>query len=207
FSERFIRLQHENKVLKLKQTEDNNSEQVQLLQANCDELKDRNNQLNNDLWMSNRKILELEATLKDASVISENSSELIELKKTLNRTTARCEDELTQVKSQLDELQKRYDIADQKLNEKDMLLKTNANEINSINEKYIRYLEKARTVIRSVDLRSNLSSNTEIQSLRKELKDKDQCISDLQREYERLRETREDQEKLLISAWYSLVRI
>ncbi len=48
--ERFIRLQHENKMLKLRQTEENNNEQILILQANCEQLKDQNNQLTNDLW-------------------------------------------------------------------------------------------------------------------------------------------------------------
>ena len=49
-SERFIRLQHENKMLKLNQTEENHNEQVLLLQANCEQLKDQNGQLTNELW-------------------------------------------------------------------------------------------------------------------------------------------------------------
>jgi len=50
FRERFIRLQHENKMLKLRQTEENNNEQILILQASCEQLKDQNNQLTNDLW-------------------------------------------------------------------------------------------------------------------------------------------------------------
>jgi len=49
-SERFIRLQHENKMLKLRQTDETNNEQILILQANCEQLKDQNNQLTNDLW-------------------------------------------------------------------------------------------------------------------------------------------------------------
>ncbi|CAF2691665.1 unnamed protein product [Rotaria sp. Silwood2] len=48
--ERFIRLQHENKMLKLRQTEETNNEQILILQASCEQLKDQNNQLTNDLW-------------------------------------------------------------------------------------------------------------------------------------------------------------
>ena len=48
--ERFIRLQHENKMLKLRQTDETNNEQVLILQASSEQLKDQNNQLTNDLW-------------------------------------------------------------------------------------------------------------------------------------------------------------
>jgi len=59
--------------------------------------------------MSNRKILELEATLKDTTSLAENSTEVTELKKTLNRATARHEEESARTKNQIDELQKRLD--------------------------------------------------------------------------------------------------
>ena len=126
FRERFIRLQHENKILKLRQAEETNNEQILILQANCDQLKDQNNQLTNDLWydiktysflisknsflrMSNQKILELEITLKDTTSLAENSTELTDLKKSLNRAVTRHEEESTRAKSQIDELQKRLD--------------------------------------------------------------------------------------------------
>jgi hypothetical protein len=37
-------------MLKLRQTEENNNEQVLILQASYEQLKDQNNQLTNDLW-------------------------------------------------------------------------------------------------------------------------------------------------------------
>ena len=111
-------------MLKLHQTEETNNEQLLILQANCEELKDRNNQLTNELWystdffndwitffrlfrMSNQKILELEATLKDTT----SSTEIPDLKNALNRATARHEEESIRNKNQIDELQKRLDNA------------------------------------------------------------------------------------------------
>lgn len=61
--------------------------------------------------MANRKILELEATLKDTTSLAENSTEVAELKKSLNRAMARHEEEATRSKTQIDELQKRMDHA------------------------------------------------------------------------------------------------
>jgi hypothetical protein len=37
-------------MLKLRQTEENNNEQILILQASCEQLKDQNNRLTNDLW-------------------------------------------------------------------------------------------------------------------------------------------------------------
>ena len=59
--------------------------------------------------MSNRKILELEATLKDTTSLAENSAEIADLKKSLNRAMTRHEEESTRTKNHIDELQKRLD--------------------------------------------------------------------------------------------------
>jgi len=61
--------------------------------------------------MSNQKILELEATLKDTSSLAENTHEITDLKISLNRAVTRREEESTRTKSQIDELQKRLDHA------------------------------------------------------------------------------------------------
>ena len=55
--------------------------------------------------MSNQKILELEATLKDTT----SSTEITDLKKSLNRATTRHDEESSRTKNQIDELQKRLD--------------------------------------------------------------------------------------------------
>ncbi len=61
--------------------------------------------------MSNRKILELEATLKDTTSLAENTTEITDLKKSLNRAVTRHEEESSRTKNQIDELQKRLDHA------------------------------------------------------------------------------------------------
>ncbi|CAF1007732.1 unnamed protein product [Adineta steineri] len=203
--ERFIRLQHENKMLKLRQTEENNNEQILILQANCEQLKDQNNHLTNDLWMSNQKILELEATLKDTTSLAENTSEIADLKKSLNRSMARYDEESTRTKSQIDELQKRLDISEKQLIEKDTIIATKTSEINAMEERYVQYLEKAKMILRQMDPRNtNSISNQEIQLLRKQIDEKDRKLKELDKEYEKMKAIKEDQEKLLISAWYSL---
>lgn len=61
--------------------------------------------------MANRKILELDATLKDTPSLAENSTEITNLKISLNRTVAKSEEESSRMKTQIDELQKRLDNA------------------------------------------------------------------------------------------------
>ena len=59
--------------------------------------------------MANRKILELEATLKDTTSLAENTTEVTNLKISLNRAVTRLDEESSRAKNQIDELQKRLD--------------------------------------------------------------------------------------------------
>jgi DNA integrity scanning protein DisA with diadenylate cyclase activity len=61
--------------------------------------------------MANRKILELEATLKDTTSLAENTTEVTNLKISLNRAVTRLDEESSRAKNQIDELQKRLDHA------------------------------------------------------------------------------------------------
>lgn len=118
--------------------------------------------------------------------------------------------------------------SEKQLSDKETLLATKTAEINSMEERYVQYLEKAKMVLRQMDPRnSNSISNQEIQSLKKQLEEKDRRYKDLevsrkswkverrknhflsfcqQKEFEKMKTIRDDQEKLLISAWYSLVK-
>jgi chromosome segregation ATPase len=131
--------------------------------------------------MSNQKILELEATLKDTTSLTENTTEITELKKSLNRATARHEEESNRTKIQIDELQKQLDNVNKQLNEKDTIISTKTLEINSMEERYVQYLEKAKMILRQMDPRnSNSVGNQEIQLLRKQIDEKDRKLKDFE---------------------------
>lgn len=144
--------------------------------------------------MSNQKILELETTMKDTT----SSTELTQLKISLNRSMARYEEESSRTKTQIDELQKRLDHAgkndeypfkitkkkivflERQLKDKDTVISTKTLEINAMEERYVQYLEKAKMILRQMDPRNNNSiSNQEIQSLRKQIDEKDRKLKDL----------------------------
>ncbi|CAF3545009.1 unnamed protein product [Rotaria sordida] len=48
--EHFNRLQHKSDIVNLYSIEENNNQQILILETNCEQLKDENNQLTNDLW-------------------------------------------------------------------------------------------------------------------------------------------------------------
>ena len=147
--------------------------------------------------MANRKILELEATLKDTTSLAENTTEVTDLKKSLNRAMTRHEEESTRTKNQLEELQKHLDHAgecrqgrndspsfyrlEKRLTDKDTVIASKTSEINAMEERYVQYLEKAKMVLRQMDPRnSNSISSQEIQSLKKQLDEKDRRFKDLE---------------------------
>jgi len=63
------------------------------------------------------------------------------------------------------------------LNEKDELLSKKTTEINAMEERYVQYLEKAKMILRQMDPRIN---SQEMQSLKKQVDDRDRKIKDLQ---------------------------
>jgi chromosome segregation ATPase len=131
--------------------------------------------------MSNQKILELEATLKDTTSLAENTTEITDLKKSLNRAMTRHEEESTRTKSQIEELQKHLDSTNKQLIEKDTIISTKTLEVNAMEERYVQYLEKAKMILRQMDPRNNNSvSNQEMQLLRKQIDEKDRKLKDLE---------------------------
>ena len=71
--------------------------------------------------------------------------------------------------------------AEKKLVEKDQTIAVKTGEINAMEERYVQYLEKAKMVLRQMDPRnSNSLSNQEIQSLKKQLDEKDRRYKELE---------------------------
>lgn len=147
--------------------------------------------------MANQKILELEATLKDTTSLAANTSEITDLKKSLNRAIARHDEESTRAKGVADDLQRRLDSAgkreldaptrcttavnlEKQLAEKDKVIATKASEISVMEERYVQYLEKAKMILRQMDPRnSNSIGNQELQLLRKQLDEKERRLKEL----------------------------
>ncbi|CAF0931543.1 unnamed protein product [Rotaria sordida] len=162
--------------------EENHSEQILLLEADYQQLKDQNNQLTNDLWMANQKILELNATLKDTTTLVDNSTEVADLKKSLNYAMSQYEQESIRMQSQINELQQKLEMTEQQLTEKDALLMKKAEEIDALEKYYLQYLEKAKMIIRQMDPHSSHSFiNRKVQSLQQQLNEKNRRLCELEK--------------------------
>ena len=148
--------------------------------------------------MANQKILELEATLKDTTSLAANTSEITDLKKSLNRAMARHDEESGRSKTLIDDLQRRLDASgrmncfecrrnpienydlEKQLVEKDKMIAIQTTEISAMEERYVQYLEKAKMILRQMDPRNtNSIGNQELQLLRKQIDEKDRRLKEL----------------------------
>lgn len=73
-------------------------------------------------------------------------------------------------------------------------------------ERYRRYVDKARTVIQTLEPKQRPPGGAppELHSLRTQLRERDVRIRHLEMDFEKSRNQREQEEKLLISAWYNM---
>ncbi|KAL3194930.1 hypothetical protein MRX96_045840 [Rhipicephalus microplus] len=80
-------------------------------------------------------------------------------------------------------------------------LEKKAEETRLMEERYQKYLEKAKNVIRTLDTRS--PSSAEVVTLRNQLQDKAKHISQLQQELEMFKAQWEKEERLISTAFYN----
>jgi len=210
--EQFIRLQHENKMLKMHSS---SSESDQLLQSLLDDANTRKNDLECEVRAANQRILELEAQVEDLDEMQQKMSSNeeganSELKKRLTNQMERCsllESDLQAVRNQLEEQDNRLQTKAQEVDDLQAGLTKKENEMKEVEEKYKRYLAKAKSVIKQLDPKNNNNSSVstlELQSLKLQLQEKDKYIQLLEKESARDKQQRDNEESLMISAWYNL---
>ena len=71
-------------------------------------------------------------------------------------------------------------------------------------ERYKKYIEKAKSVIKTLDPKQNPNGAPEVSALKTQLQDKDRVIDELEKETEKARAIREMEERLMASAFYDL---
>ncbi|RNA02952.1 Hook -like protein [Brachionus plicatilis] len=220
--EKIVRLYHENKLLKNIQNEIND-ERFLLVQNQFEDEKSRNENLQTRLNDMQKEKFELEFQM---NILQKKETELIENSSNQNDIMIKSkDDQIVELKSKLNQLQlnlekksANYEISIKKMeelieslkSEKDELKDQKEKELNAkekeiidLNEKYRVYLEKAKIVIKSLDPRNSNGIN-EIQYLKNQIIDKEKQIKQLMRDNERIKNSREQEEQLIASAWYKL---
>ncbi|XP_030291328.1 protein Hook homolog 3 isoform X4 [Sparus aurata] len=208
--EHLIRLQHENKMLKLAQ-EGSDNEKIALLQSLLEDANRRKNELETENRLINQRLMEEQSQVEelqkslqeqdskadDSSILKKKYEEHMEKLRELNN-------ELLKKNSFIDEMEPKYNASSQRVDELEEALKKKDEDMKQMEERYKKYLEKAKSVIRTLDPKQNQGSGPEVQALKNQLQEKERMLHSLEKEMDKTKGQRDYEEKLIVSAWYNM---
>ncbi|KAL1022535.1 hypothetical protein UPYG_G00028990 [Umbra pygmaea] len=206
YREKFIRLQHENKMLRVQQ-EGSENEKISELQMLLEEAHRTRAELDTENRLSRERVAELQQQVEDLQKTLQGQGAKTDdshLKRKLDAHMVQlneAQDEIMKKKELLEDLQPDHTQASLRLDELTAALKKKDDDMRAMEERYKMYLEKARNVIRALDPKMN-PATAEIQALKNQLTDRDKRILSLERECEQAK-LREHEEKLIVTAWYN----
>ncbi|XP_023615730.1 protein Hook homolog 1 isoform X3 [Myotis lucifugus] len=221
YREVFIRLQHENKMLRLQQ-EGTENQRIEELQEQLEQKHRKMNELETEQRLSKERIQELQQQIEDlqkslqeqgSKSEGESSSNLKQKLEAhisllffllLREKLTEVHEELQKKQELIEDLQPDVNQNAQKINELEAALQKKDEDMKAMEERYKMYLEKARNVIKTLDPKLNPAS-AEIMLLRKQLAEKERRIEILESEC-KVAKFRDYEEKLIVSAWYNKKR-
>jgi len=190
--EKLVRLEHENKMLRLNQRGPDD-EKLSVVQSLLDEVTQRANQFCMENRLANKRILELE------SQVEEFQQHFTGLQQQLRKAEEEKENKDTQLEEQkvsIEEYKQKAEALQENLGRKE-------GDFQVLEGRYRKYIEKAKSVINSLDPKQN-SGNAEVAVLRGQLLEKHKIIEDLEEEKERFKSICEMEEKLMATAFHKL---
>uniref|UniRef100_A0A8C1P9S1 Hook microtubule tethering protein 3 n=1 Tax=Cyprinus carpio TaxID=7962 RepID=A0A8C1P9S1_CYPCA len=205
--ERLIRLQHENKMLKLAQ-EGSDNEQIALLQSLLEDANSRKSELETEnrshTHTHTHTHTEKERhTHRDTHTHTTHTDTYI--------IVLICRDKLSDATNELqkkstaiEELENKHTSSIQKIEELEDALKKKDEDMKQMEERYKKYLEKAKSVIRTLDPKQNQGSAPEVQALKNQLQERERMMHTLEKEYDKTKTQRDQEEKLIVTAWYNM---
>uniref|UniRef100_A0A8C2BTT5 Protein Hook homolog 3 n=1 Tax=Cyprinus carpio TaxID=7962 RepID=A0A8C2BTT5_CYPCA len=210
FRERLIRLQHENKMLKLAQ-EGSDNEQIALLQSLLEDANSRKNELETENRLVNQRLLEGQSQVEELQKpLQEHGSKAEDDTVLMKR---KCQEHLEKLMDATNELQKKSAAIEelenkhssiQRIEELEDALKKKDEDMKQMEERYKKYLEKAKSVIRTLDPKQNQGSAPEVQALKTQVHERERMLMSLQKEYDKVSSQKDQEEKLIVSAWYNM---
>ncbi|XP_074121898.1 protein Hook homolog 1 isoform X2 [Sminthopsis crassicaudata] len=209
YREVFIRLQHENKMLRLQQ-EGSENERIAELQEQLEQKHRKTSEMETEQRLSKEYIRGLQQQIEDLQRTlqeqgpkpeGESSSKLKQQLEAHMEKLTEVHEELQKKQELIEDLQPDVTQNVQKINELEAALQKKDEDMKAMEERYKMYLEKARNVIRTLDPKLNPAS-AEIMLLRKHLAEKDRRIEILESEC-KVAKFRDYEEKLIVSAWYN----
>ncbi|XP_041103739.1 LOW QUALITY PROTEIN: protein Hook homolog 3-like [Polyodon spathula] len=210
YRERLIRLQHENKILKLNQ-EGSDNEKIALLQSLLEDANSRKNELETENRLVNQRLLEVQSQVeelqKSLQEQGSNADDSIILKKKYEEHLEKLQEvhsELQKKIAYIEDLEPKYNNSSQKVEELEEALRKKDEDMKQMEDRYKKYLEKAKSVIRTLDPKQNQGSAPEVQALKNQLHERERMLHSLEKEYEKTKGQRDQEEKLIVSAWYNM---
>lgn len=191
-----VRLQHENKLLKLTQKQ-SEEQKLPLLQTMYDDQSQQYNELQTNYRQANQRILQLEAELKELSenknlnnnVLLKELQNQLQMEKTLRISESTEKERLSQ------EVKRFYEAICAK-----------EQEYEELEDKYRKCLEKARNVAKSFDFPELHSMGEQINILRGKVSDKDNILKDVEKQLKQNKYTKEMEERLVATAFYNFAQ-
>merc|ERR1719204_278475 len=147
-------------------------------------MREREEELSQRNREANKRVMELEARLEDAQA---------------SATTT-----VPRIPGSREELELKVAEANKKAASLTETLQKKETEMAGMEERYKKYIEKAKSVIKTLDPKHNPNAAPEINILRAQLNEKDKVIDELEKESEKSKSLREMEEKLMASAFYDL---
>lgn len=208
--EHLIRLQHENKMLKLAQ-EGSDNEKIALLQSLLEDANRRKSELETENRLVNQRLMEEQSqveelqkclqeqgsTSEDSLVLKKKNEENLEKVRELNM-------EVLKKNSFIEDMEVKYSSSIQRVDELEDALKKKDEDMKQMEERYKKYLEKAKSVIRTLDPKQNQGSGPEVQALKNQLQEKERMLHSLEKEMDKAKGQRDYEEKMIVSAWYNM---
>ncbi|XP_045709400.1 protein Hook homolog 2 isoform X2 [Phyllostomus hastatus] len=212
--ETLLRLQLENK--RLCQQEAADRERQEELQRHLEEANRARHGLETQHRLNQQQLLELRAQVEDLQKAlqeqggkTEEDSISVLLKRKLQEHLQKLHEadlELQRKREYIEELEPPADSNTRRIEELQDSLQKKDEDLRAMEERYRRYVDKARTVIQTLEpkQRPPRGALPELHNLRTQLREREVRIRHLEMDFEKSRSQREQEEKLLISAWYNM---
>ncbi|XP_070778875.1 protein Hook homolog 2 isoform X1 [Enoplosus armatus] len=209
--ETVVRLQSENKMLCVQ--EETYRQKVVEVQAELEEAQRCKNTLETQNRLNQQQISELRSQVEELQKALQEQDSKTEDSSLLKK---KLEEHLEKLHEAHSDLQKKREVIDdlepkvdssmaKKIDELQESLRKKDEDMKQMEERYKRYVEKARTVIKTLDPKQQpVTATPEIQALKNQLTEKERKIQHLEHDYEKSRARHDQEEKLIITAWYNM---
>ncbi|XP_061556293.1 protein Hook homolog 2 [Phycodurus eques] len=209
--ETVVRLQSENKMLCVQ--EETYRQKVVEVQAELEGAQRSKNALETQKRLQQQQIAELRSQIEGLQKALQEQDNKTEDSSLLKK---KLEEHLEKLHEAHTDLQKKREVIDdlepkvdssmvKKIDELQEILRKKDEDMKQMEERYKRYVEKARTVVKTLDPKQQpLTVAPDIQALKNQLTERERKIHHLERDYEKSRSRHDQEEKLIISAWYNM---